>query len=93
MSFVLTRFQLASTALTVTLKALPAVSVLGVPVLPEALPGEALSPGTSSCSLAKAPGLTVREGLVLAVVPAWTQFCAVGGIGAYMRKRTAAGRE
>ena len=45
---VLTRFQLASTALTVTLKALPAVWAEGVPVLPVALPGAAVSPGSSS---------------------------------------------
>ena len=34
-----TRFQLASTALAVTLKAVPAVRAMGVPVLPEAVPG------------------------------------------------------
>src|SRR5438045_1601090 len=61
-----TRFQLASTALTVRLKAAPAVCVLGVPVLPLAVPGAALSPGKSSCSLANAPALTVIAGLVLA---------------------------
>ena len=44
----LTRFQLASTALTVTLKAVPAVCGSGVPVLPLAVPGAAVSPGTSS---------------------------------------------
>src|SRR3989442_87148 len=42
-----TRFQKASTALTVALKAAPAVWALGVPVLPMALPGTALSPGTN----------------------------------------------
>src|SRR5438034_1004189 len=41
---VLTTFQLASTALTVTLKNVQAVWALGVPVLPVALPGEAASP-------------------------------------------------
>src|SRR5216684_1076876 len=46
-SFVLTRFQLASTALTVTLNGAPAVSVAGVPILPAADPGAAVSPGTS----------------------------------------------
>src|SRR6266850_227453 len=50
-----TRFQLASTALTVTLNALPAVSTLGVPLLPLALPGSAVSPGTNNCNLLKAP--------------------------------------
>src|SRR6266851_5167056 len=47
-SFVLTRFQLASTALTVTLNGVPAVSTEGVPVLPAADPGAAVSPGTSN---------------------------------------------
>src|SRR5690348_18421138 len=68
-SFVLTRFQLASTALTVTLNAVPEVWVVAVPVLPEAVPGAAVSPGVSTCSLTKAPGLTVIAGLVLAVMP------------------------
>ena len=36
---VLIKFQLASTALTVTLKEVPAVCAVGVPVLPVALPG------------------------------------------------------
>ena len=45
---VLTTFQKLSTALTVMLKAVPAVLELGVPVLPLALPGAAVSPGTSS---------------------------------------------
>src|SRR5438876_3069480 len=64
-----TKFQLASTALTVTLKALPAAWAVGVPVLPVALPGEAVSPGVRTCSLAKAPGLTVMAGLVLLAIP------------------------
>src|SRR5215813_3755559 len=52
------RFQLASTALTVTLNAVPATWPLGVPVLPLAVPGAAVSPGTSNCNLLNAPGLT-----------------------------------
>src|SRR5947208_1913340 len=63
-----TRFQLASTALTVTLKAVPAVRDVGVPVLPVALPGEAVSPGARICSLVNAPTLTVMGGLVLEVL-------------------------
>src|SRR5207249_247428 len=51
-------FQFASTALTVTLNAVPAVWALGVPVLPFVVPGAAVSPGTSNCSLANAPALT-----------------------------------
>ena len=65
---VFTTFQKASTALIVTLKAVPAVSDVGVPVLPVALPGAAVSPGTSNCNLANAPALTVIDGVVLAVM-------------------------
>ena len=43
-----TMFQLASTALTVTLKAVPAVCAEGEPVLPLAVPGAAVSPGARS---------------------------------------------
>ena len=42
---VLTRFQFASTALTVTLNGELAIWVMGVPVLPVAVPGAAVSPG------------------------------------------------
>src|SRR5689334_5826709 len=64
---VLTRFQLESTALTVKLNAEPALRVVGAPVLPVAVPGAAVSPGTSSWSLTKPPGLIVIAELVLAV--------------------------
>src|SRR5947209_892579 len=64
----LTTFQLASTAFTVTLNDEPAVCADGVPVLPEALPGEAVSAGSSSCSFAKTPALIVVAGLVFAVI-------------------------
>src|SRR5437016_706885 len=74
---VLTTFQLASTALTVTLKAVPAVSAVGVPVFPLELPGEAVSPGTSSCSLANPPGLIVMAELVLLVMPPCVESDAV----------------
>src|SRR5437588_317878 len=60
-----TRFQFASTAFTVTLKLEPAVWADGEPVLPEALPGAAASPGISSCSFANEPALMVVAGLVL----------------------------
>src|SRR5262249_50555400 len=49
------RFQFASTALTVMLKAEPAICAAGVPVLPAVLPGEGVSPGTRTCSFEKAP--------------------------------------
>src|SRR5260221_9374564 len=63
-SLVLIKFQFASTALTVTLKGVPAVCAVDAPVLPVAVPGAASSPGTSNCSFAKAPTFTVIEGLV-----------------------------
>src|SRR6266568_2985660 len=62
---VLTRFQLASTALTVTLNAVPAVRAVGVPLLPLRVPGAALSPGIRICSFVKALALTAMAGLVL----------------------------
>ena len=55
-SLVLMMFQLASTALAVTLKARPAISLFGVPVLPEGVPGAAVSPGSNNCNLANGPG-------------------------------------
>jgi len=60
-SFVLTTFQLASTALTTTLKAVPAVCAEGVPVFPAVVPGAAVSPGASNCSLTNVPELTVID--------------------------------
>src|SRR5438034_1434533 len=65
---VVTGFQLASTALTVTLNGVPATCAVGVPVLPVPLPGEAVSPGRRICSLVNAPALAVIDGLVLAVL-------------------------
>ena len=62
---VLIRFQFESTAFTVTLKAVPAVCVDGVPVLPAELPGDAFSPGKRTCNLLKIPALTVTDELVL----------------------------
>ena len=67
-SVAVTRFQFASTALTVTLNDEPAVWALGAPVLPEAVPGAAVSPGRRIWSFAKAPALIVAAGLVLAVI-------------------------
>src|SRR5258708_30117925 len=66
-SLVTIKFQLASTALTVTVKAAPAVCAVGAPVLPLAVPGAAVSPGTSNWSLARAPAFTEMAGLVQAV--------------------------
>src|SRR5947207_461588 len=65
---VLTKFQFASTALTVTVKAVPAVCAVGVPVLPPTVPGAAVSPGAKSCSFVNGPAFTVIAGLVLAVL-------------------------
>ena len=68
---VFTRFQLASTARTVIVKAVPAVCAAVVPVLPATVPGAAVSPGANNCNFTKSPALTAIEGLVLAVsVPA-----------------------
>ena len=64
-SLVLTRFQLASTLLTVMLKGVPDVCADAVPVLPLAVPGTAVSPGTSTCNLASAPAATEIVPLVL----------------------------
>src|SRR6476660_9106804 len=57
------RFQKASTALTVTLKDVPAICVEGDPDLPLAVPGAIASPGASVSNFAKAAGntLTVPE--------------------------------
>src|ERR1051326_5855874 len=44
-------FQFVSTALTVMVNGVCAYWVMGVPVFPVELPGAAVSPGTSSCSL------------------------------------------
>src|SRR5260370_27222464 len=64
------RFQFASTALTVTLNAVPAVWVVGVPLLPVALPGLAVSPGAKTSNFENAPTPTAIEGLVLLVTAA-----------------------
>src|SRR5260370_36961841 len=56
-SLVLITFQLASTALTVTVKAAPMVCELGVPVLPLPVPGAAVLPGASTWNCAKAAAL------------------------------------
>src|SRR5205823_1594924 len=66
---VLTTFQKLSTALTVMLKAVAAVLEVGVPVLPLALPGAAVSPGTSNWNFAKAAGLTTTLTEVALVRP------------------------
>src|SRR5438477_153138 len=63
----LTRFQLASTALTVTVNGVPAVWAVGVPVLPVAVPGAAVSPGNRICRFTNAPTFTVTLALVFGV--------------------------
>jgi hypothetical protein len=60
----LTVFQFASTALTVTENAVPAVCADGAPVLPVELPGEAVSPGAINCNLVKVPAVADTDGLV-----------------------------
>ena len=61
---VFTRFQLSSTALTVTLNAVPAVCVVGVPVLPVLVPGAAVSFGINTCNFVAVPALIVTLPLV-----------------------------
>src|ERR1700693_1431589 len=63
---VLTRFQQLSAATTVTLNALLTVWALGVPVLPETVPGAALSPGVNNCNCVKDPAATAIGPLLLA---------------------------
>ena len=58
----LTLFQLASTALTVTLNGTPAFCAVGVAaVLPVAVPAAATSPGIRICNLATEPTAGVME--------------------------------
>src|SRR5207247_3903121 len=65
-------------ALTVTLKAVPVGCAVGVPVLPVAVPGAAVSPGARICSLANVPAFTWIAGLVLAVfVPSVTSLAVI----------------
>src|SRR5258708_1116822 len=61
----LTRFQSASTDRTVALNAVPALWELGVPVLPAAVPGAAVSPGPKNCSFTNAPAFTSVDQLAL----------------------------
>src|SRR6266545_3632381 len=65
-------FQLASTALTVTLNGVLAICVIGVPVLPVAVPGAAVSPGARICSFVNAPALTVTVLFAEVFVPSVT---------------------
>src|SRR2546430_1020159 len=65
---VLTTFQFASTAFTVTLNAVPAVCALGAPLLPVAVPGAEVSPGARTWSFENAPALTGIAGLLLPVI-------------------------
>jgi hypothetical protein len=71
--WVVTLFQFASTAFTVAVNELPAVCAVGVPVLPDDVPGAAVSPGRSTCSFVAALALTVTEPDVSAVrAPDWS---------------------
>src|ERR1051325_2565675 len=54
----LTTFQLSSTAFTVALKGVDGTCVLGDQILPLAVPGAELSPGTKTCSFVNASALT-----------------------------------
>ena len=82
-----TRFQLASTALTVTANDVPAGVRGGCAGLAaSAVPGAAVSPGNSSCSFANAPALTVTDGEVFAVfVPSLMSVAVNVGVPAVLR--------
>ena len=81
-----TTFQLASTAFTVTLKEVPAVCTVGVPDLPVAVPGAAVTPGINNLNFVNAPAFTIRFELagpevvpseaVIVVVSAFKRFVA-----------------
>src|SRR6266699_3477973 len=87
-SLVLQTFHHGSVALTVTLKGVPAACALGVPALPLIVPGMAVSPGTNNCSFAKRAGLTVTDGLVLAIlVPSVTSVAVTIQLPAVFRVR------
>ena len=72
------RFQNSSTAFTVTPNATPTGRSVGVPVLPVTVPGTAVSPGASSCSLEKAPAVVVMlKGMGVVTRPALATMSAV----------------
>ena len=62
----LTGFQWASTALTVTVTRSPALTGVGVPVLPVGVPGAAVSPGNRTCNWVKVRLIKAKN----AVLPA-----------------------
>ena len=68
-SLVLITFQLASTPFTVTVKTTLELWMIDVPVLPDPVPGAAVSPGTSNWSLVNDPALMVNEVLVAPFKP------------------------
>src|SRR3989442_9954747 len=68
---VFTKFQVASTALTVALKGVPADCVDGVPLLPVGEPGTTVSPSAKICNFTNAPALTAIDALVLLVMAPW----------------------
>src|SRR6266702_4212480 len=85
-SLVLQTFHHGSVALTVTLKGVPAACALGAPLFPAGVPGAAVSPGTNNCSFAKRAGLTVTDGLVLAIrVPSVTSVAVTVRLPAVFR--------
>src|SRR5437867_928300 len=65
-AMVLMKFQLSSTALTVTVKPLKEAAGDGCPTLPVGVPAAAISPGNNNWSLLKGPILTLTLALVLA---------------------------
>ena len=68
-SLVPATFQKISTALTVTLTAVPAFWPNGVPVFPDTVPGVAVSPGARICNWVKAAELTTTLLEVAPITP------------------------
>src|SRR5204863_1962025 len=64
--------QFASTPFTTTLNPPAATKFDGVPVFPVPVPGAAVSPGTSNCNFANAPGFTETLSLLLVFAPSVT---------------------
>src|ERR1051326_4458869 len=60
-----TTFQFASTAFTVTVKGFSAVWTLAVPVLPLEVPGAAISPGRRICNFEEAVAARLMVGGLL----------------------------
>ena len=86
-------FPLKSTALTVTLNALPTVCGVGVPILPVGVPGALVSPGIKTCSatatdLFRAKNVLLVDGKSVMATIAWmlvyTSYIVMGTTGLFV---------